>query len=479
MLLWLRVLAAICVCAFSGNLAFAQAVQIPPALQCFQATTGITGSIGTVLIVGYGGGGTPGTYANIPLTGGNGSNATANFVIGPGGYLTSITILNPGVNYSVSDTLSASSALIGNTGGVQIQVTSTSINSSLAGGSVGMFIPGTLTVKQTWQNAAETILNQNPIPLDSNGCALMYGAGTYRQILYDNLGNEVWDQPTTVAAGNPYWAGLASGTANAITVTDASFSGQDGQSIQFIAPNTNTGASTLNPSGYGNIAIVENSSTGPVALSGGEIVANNLVSVVYHASANEFYLLNSANSNQASNLGVTPFNYGAKGDGITDDTTPITQWLLSGKPLYCAGKFSITTQINVTLPANGGIWLQGAGRQLCQIILNGASSGITISGGTPNFYTTPQIVLKDFSIVPNIIVASSPALTLSFSGGSVTTDPTVDIRNVDVKPSSAAKYAQEVVSDFIKNIERLDDKPINLEEFEKQIYFIILDIPDM
>ena len=239
MLLWLRVLAAIYACAFSANFAFAQAVQIPNALQCFQATTGITGSIGTVLIVGYGGGGTPGTYANIPLTGGNGSNATANFVIGPGGYLTSVSILNPGVNYSVSDTLSASSASIGNTGGVQIQVTSTSINSSLAGGSVGMFIPGTLNVKQTWQNSAETILNQNPIPLDSNGCALMYGAGTYRQILYDNLGNEVWDLPTTVASGNIFWAGLASGTANAITITDTSFSGQDGQAIQFIANTTN------------------------------------------------------------------------------------------------------------------------------------------------------------------------------------------------------------------------------------------------
>lgn len=264
---------------------------------CFQATTGISGMVGSLGTLTAGSGGTPGTYANVPLTvtagGGSGSNATANIIVGSGGGVTSVTILNPGTQYVVNNTLSALSANIGGVTGFSVPVASISINSSLAGGAVGMFIPGTMTTKQTWMNATETILNTNPVQLDLNGCALMYGVGTYRQILYDSLGNTVWDQPTTVISQNPVYAGLAGGTANAITVTDQAFAGTDGQAVTFLASNTNTGATTINPSGYGAISVVKNTSTGPAALSGNEIIGGtpgNLYTVTYSATYNEFFL---------------------------------------------------------------------------------------------------------------------------------------------------------------------------------------------
>lgn len=271
--------------------ALAQNAQVPPAEVCFSGPTkGINGMIGVLGAITPGSGGASGTYTNVPLTGGSGTGGTANITVA-GGVVTQVAVLNPGLNYVVSDTLSAASANIGGVTGFSVPVNSISINSSLAGGTVGMFIPGTLTVKQTYQNASGTILNSNPIKLDSNGCAIIYGSGTYRQILSDSLGNVVWDQPTSVAPVNPYFAGNAGGTANAITVNDGSFSGADGQIIQFIAAITNTGPTTITPSGTGSpISVVKNTSTGPLALTGGEIVAGNLVTVTYSASLGEFFL---------------------------------------------------------------------------------------------------------------------------------------------------------------------------------------------
>lgn len=71
----------------------------------------------------------------------------------------------------------------------------------LVGGTVGMYIPGTLIPKNTWQDALQTILNTNPIVLDSRGQALIYGSGAYRQIVKDADGNLIWDELTAAGSG--------------------------------------------------------------------------------------------------------------------------------------------------------------------------------------------------------------------------------------------------------------------------------------
>src|SRR5262249_22295716 len=154
--------------------------------------------------------------------------------------------------------------------------------------------PLTTTPKQTWQDAGQTILNTNPITLDANGCAVIYGTGVYRQIVKDSLGDTIWDQPTTdtSANNNTFWAGTAGGTPNTITVTDAGFNATDGSIIDFTALFTNTSSSTLNPSSFGATPILKDTTGGPVALTGGEIVQNNPISVIYRASDGAFHILN-------------------------------------------------------------------------------------------------------------------------------------------------------------------------------------------
>lgn len=63
----------------------------------------------------------------------------------------------------------------------------------LVGGTVGFYLPATLTPKNTWQNAEQTVLNTNPVVLNSRGQAIIYGTGSYRQILKDSAGNVIWD----------------------------------------------------------------------------------------------------------------------------------------------------------------------------------------------------------------------------------------------------------------------------------------------
>jgi hypothetical protein len=283
---FIRSLCLLCL-VFCGQ-ASAQGVAIPPAEVCFQATAGISGMVGLLGAITGGTGGTAATYINVPLTGGYGNGATANITVA-GGAVTAVTIVAPGVQYVVGDVLSAASGNIGGVAGFSVPIASTSINSSLAGGSVGMYVPGTLNYSQTWQDAGETILNTNPVGLDANGCALMYGGGTYRQILYDNLQNVVWDRPTTTPPINPVWAGTATGTANAILASAPGFGFLNGQGIDFIAAFNNTGPVTVN-----GFPVVTNGSSGTQALPAGDIVAGNLIQVVWSQTAQQFYLINGA-----------------------------------------------------------------------------------------------------------------------------------------------------------------------------------------
>lgn len=299
---FIAALAVILSCAQPIDRANAQATLLPPGENCFQATTGINGMVGLLGSITGGSLYTNGTYGGVSLTGGSGSGATANITVS-GGIVTGVAVLNPGIQYVTGDVLSASAATIGGTGsGFSVPVSSTSINSSLAGGTVGFYLPnGFPTFKQTWQDAGEVTLNQNPVPLDQNGCAVIYGAGVYLMVLKDSLGNTVYSKLT--ASTSPvgiFWAGLAGGTGNAITITDTAFANQDGATIQFLAKAANTGPVTISVSGGTPIAIVNDTGTGPAALSGSEIGPGNTPMLTYDATNVEFHIVNPAATTSSS-----------------------------------------------------------------------------------------------------------------------------------------------------------------------------------
>lgn len=73
--------------------------------------------------------------------------------------------------------------------------------SELVGGHLYTYIPGSTSPKPTWQDAAQTVANTNPIVLDERGECIIWGTGTYREILYsvdeNNVEVLIWDQVTT------------------------------------------------------------------------------------------------------------------------------------------------------------------------------------------------------------------------------------------------------------------------------------------
>ncbi len=282
---------------------------LPPPETCFQALTPTsggangtgTGFVGLLGTITGGSGGTAGTYGGVALTGGNGTNATANITVA-GGTVTAVTILNPGAGYVVGDVLSAATGNIGGTTGFSVPISSVYINQSLAGGSVTTYIPSTNTLKQTWFNADQSVSHQNanPVNLDANGCAIIYGTGSYRFLVKDSLGNTIYDQVTadTSAQTNSFWAGQATGTPNAQTVVDAGFNSTDGSNIGFYPAATNTGATTLTI-GSSTFPVVKDGATGPGALTGGEIVASspsNVVWVTFSSVEQNFHIINLLNS---------------------------------------------------------------------------------------------------------------------------------------------------------------------------------------
>jgi parallel beta-helix repeat protein len=62
----------------------------------------------------------------------------------------------------------------------------------LVGGKLYTYAAGTSALKPTYQDAAGTTPNANPITLDSSGSALIFWDGSYKMVLKDALGNTVY-----------------------------------------------------------------------------------------------------------------------------------------------------------------------------------------------------------------------------------------------------------------------------------------------
>lgn len=148
----------------------------------------------------------------------------------------------------------------------------------LVGGKVYFYIPGTNTLKLTWQNSSLSIPNSNPVVLDGSGQAVIWGTGAYRQVLTDANGNTLWDEITQDFSQNgvllPY--GVDGGTANTITVssyTPAYTALAAGLTVMVLIANTNTGATTLN-----SVTVTDQYG---MALPAGALKANEVAEFTY------------------------------------------------------------------------------------------------------------------------------------------------------------------------------------------------------
>ncbi len=271
-----------------------------------------------------------------------------------------------------------------------------------AGGKVYFYIPNTTTFKNTWQDAGQTTLNTNPVVLDGAGRAVIYGSGQYRQQLYDVNNNLVWDQLTSdltsgLTAASITWDSttlanyLTNNTANVVTNVAA---------LRALSHLTYTFAATrgyyaAGDNGQGFYYYDPNDTTS--GDNGGTIIVAS----------------DGARWKLIYDIAPTVRQFGAKGDGTTDDTARIQAAIntisVGGSLYFPKGTYYIATG----LVFGWGLSLIG----LEQAILLGPTSGTTTMLATPPvgtgvFYTT-HIRNLEFSVRSNYIAltlgnASSP-----------------------------------------------------------------------
>lgn len=103
---------------------------------------------------------TTGTYFNKPLQGGSGSGATATFTVSAGGII-SVTLVNPGIGYSLTDTLTVNAVDVGGTGtGFSIDVATlgtTSMTLSFLYNNTG--VPKTIYIGVGGDNQFKVVVN--------------------------------------------------------------------------------------------------------------------------------------------------------------------------------------------------------------------------------------------------------------------------------------------------------------------------------
>lgn len=77
----------------------------------------------------------------------------------------------------------------------------TVLGTPLVGGKLYTYDAGTNTPRTTWQDKAGTVPNTNPIILDARGECTAYGSGNYKFVLKDALDNMIWTQDNVIGAG--------------------------------------------------------------------------------------------------------------------------------------------------------------------------------------------------------------------------------------------------------------------------------------
>ncbi len=177
----------------------------------------------------------------------------------------------------------------------------------LSGGSVYFYIPSTSTFKNTYQDEAQTILNTNPVTLDARGECVVWGTGDYRQVVYDRNNILVWDQVTSGPASGAdlnNFINLIEGNTGFGVIGRCA----DVSALRLTNPTTadqiiETVEHTVGGKLGGNRFYYDITDNSTMDDDGSCIVTN---------SGKRWKLINKTQF-------VSPFDFGAKGDGSTDD----------------------------------------------------------------------------------------------------------------------------------------------------------------
>jgi len=343
----------------------------------------------------------------------------------------------------------------------------------LAGGKVYYYIPYTTTPKNTYQDLNLTILNTNPIVLDAAGECIAWGAGTYRQQVYDVNGNLIWDQNTV--AINP--------TGNNFISQEEVQTATQGQTLFTLTAITYTpGINSLVVFVNGSKQIIgtnytETSSvavTFVTGLNAGDVVdfyaslpvgAQNMcnaVSVAYYPP-----FTNSVATNVQSKLAqtVSVKDFGADSTGTNDSSlafqSALTSLSSSGGCLHIpVGSYLLNSQVTYT---GKSLQIIGDGIEVTKILVNNSTGGFSFTFTTTTV-TTDFLKFSGMSIVANGSLNNGIALQATWPNTStLPSAPETIIRDISIRSNvyavntSSTSYFTECIKLTNLAAARLED----------------------
>jgi hypothetical protein len=270
----------------------------------------------------------------------------------------------------------------------------------VAGGTAAFFVPGTDSSKDTYQDAGQTILNTNPVTLDSAGRAIVYGSGTYRLVLKDASGNLIYDQLTAdTAVGGVATGGTSTGTPNAQVINASSFSEQNEQQITFVVGGglTNTGGTTIAPGGGAGIPVLKDTASGPSPLTGGELVEGNAYTLIYDVALGAFHVTATPQSTPTTFEDDVFRVY-----NVSDNTKKIA--------FSAAGITTNVTRTVTAADASGVMMLTGAGQTTV------ASSSTANIGASP----TVDVIISGTTTITNFGTVAAGTRRKGYFTGALT-----------------------------------------------------------
>lgn len=294
----------------------------------------------------------------------------------------------------------------------------------LSSGTVTTYSAGTNTLKVTYKDSLGTIPNTNPIILDAGGKAIIYGSGTYRQVVKDRNLNLIWDAvtapggggstPTLVGDGNLVgtilpWSGLIAPNQYVFAfgqeITRASFPTFFTAVTQNLNVICTAGSNTLT----GVVDTSQINIGAPVEVSlcvlGSPTVLSKTTSTVTLSGA----------ATVNTNTIATFFPYG-NGDGVSTFNVPdLRGRVLAGRDNM--GGTAAARLSNPTYGTNSPDALGGTGGsqttivQFPQILVN---QGSTLSG---NSLATANVPTVQPTITLNYVIKVTPDTSLSVATG--------------------------------------------------------------
>lgn len=256
--------------------------------------------------------------------------------------------------------------------------------------------------------------------------------------------------PITPPSGGSsiFIGGTSGGTANAQTVTSTTPTGfglTAGYRVTFTAGFTNTGAMTLNVNSQGATNVFRMSPSGPQALTGGEVVAGNVVEVIYDGTRFELVSQHTqfgGFGTQTSSAATATTDLGLFGthNALLTGTTGITSFGSSASttfPVYnlkFSGALTITYNAtsmilpgtaNITTAANDTATALYLGSGNWQITNYSKASGAAVLSGAP------------LCMAQGLSIATSGNTSIDFAWDGVTLLNSSNVSFISTTPSTA------------------------------------------